>query len=827
MLGRRVWAGLAVFVGFVLTLCVFSGCARVLAESGNTNSGTKRPAKRDVVVWGIATGPDLKRFEGMIDAFNQRHPEINLRVLSMGAGGMNNQKLMTSIVGNVAPDVVYQDRFEVSDWASRGAFRPLDDLIERDKNDPLAPKKSQYYDAPWAEASYGGKIYGIPGDADNRVLYYNKDIFAQRADALRKAGLDPNRAPRTWSELLAYSKVLTDFNPDGTLKRAGFMPNFGNSWLYMYAFMNNAYFISPDGKKCTLDTPESEEALAYMRKGYDVLGGYQNAKNFESGFQQREFDAFIVGKVAMKIDGDWIDDDLSRYAPKMDYGTAAAPSPDDRYYHRGRFANEKDTFITWVGGFAYVIPRGARNIQDAWEFIKFATSTEGRIIGDRAQARWNQAKGRTFIPRQSASKEANELQFKLFRPADERYAGSVRTHIDLMPFGRVRPPTFVSNLLWQEQVKVVDNALYGKMSIKAALTQAQENVQRDLDAFYEQDKFPVVDLGLARAVGIGLGVVTAGVLFWLFKRQRLGRLARTEAVWAYLFVSPWVIGFVVFTLGPMVASLIFSFTQWNVLSPARFVGFKNYTDMVGPDWPNIQKSFSNAAYLAGFGVPLGLMTGLAVALLLNSAVRGMRFYRTCFYMPAIVPIVAATVLWNWLLASDPHKGLINAAWSMTISPWLHTPLPGWVSAEEWAKPSLIMMGVWGAGSGMVLWLAGLKGVPTTLYEAAGIDGASPRQQFWNVTMPMLSSVVFFNIVMGFIGALQEFDRVFILKSNDGPVGPADSLLVPVYHLFDNGFAFFKMGYASALAWVIFAVILSLTLIQFKLAPRWVHYEVDK
>jgi ABC-type sugar transport system permease subunit len=292
-------------------------------------------------------------------------------------------------------------------------------------------------------------------------------------------------------------------------------------------------------------------------------------------------------------------------------------------------------------------------------------------------------------------------------------------------------------------------------------------------------------------------------------------------------VLPWLVGFFVFTLGPMLASLFFSFTQYNVLSEPRWVGVKNYVDLFQSDQVNIIKAFSNVLYLGGIGVPLGLLTGLAVALLLNTAVRGMRYYRTLFYMPAVVPTVASAVLWIWLLTPDPNKGLLNAGWQSTITVWLGVAPPGWLSAEAWAKPALILMGVWGAGSGMVLWLAGLKGVPNTLYEAASLDGANPRQQFFSVTLPYLSPIIFFNTVMGFIGAFQEFDRVYIMNPSHGSVGPGDALLVPVFHLFTNGFNYFKMGYASALAWVIFFVILILTVGQLKLAPRWVHYEGEK
>jgi multiple sugar transport system permease protein len=276
----------------------------------------------------------------------------------------------------------------------------------------------------------------------------------------------------------------------------------------------------------------------------------------------------------------------------------------------------------------------------------------------------------------------------------------------------------------------------------------------------------------------------------------------------------------------MLASLFFSFTDYDVLSPPRWVGLRNFSDLAGPDRANVLKAFGNAAYLAGTGVPLGLITGLCVALLLNVGVKGIRFYRTVFYLPAIVPVAASSVLWIWLLTPDPNKGLINAAWRATIGSWMMLPAPGWLTAEAWAKPALVLMGIWGAGSGMILWLAGLKGVPTSLYEAADLDGAGPVRSFWSVTMPMLSPILFFNVVMGFIGAIQEFDRVYILAGDDSN-GPSDALLVPAKYLFTNAFGSFKMGYASALAWMIFAAILLITLIQFRLAPLWVHEEAGK
>jgi ABC-type sugar transport system permease subunit len=262
------------------------------------------------------------------------------------------------------------------------------------------------------------------------------------------------------------------------------------------------------------------------------------------------------------------------------------------------------------------------------------------------------------------------------------------------------------------------------------------------------------------------------------------------------------------------------------LNPAHFVGFKNFTDVFVVDRDLLIKSLENVGYLAVIGIPLGLSTGLAIALLLNTGARGIRFYRTAFYLPAITPTVASTFLWMWILTADNKRGLLNNLWTSTITQWFAFDAPGWLQAEVWAKPSLILMGLWGAGGAMILWLAGLKGISPTLYEAADIDGANGWRQFWSVTLPQLSPLIFFNSIMGFIGVLQTFDGVYLITYGEN-MGPNDSLATPVYMLFTNGFAYFRMGYASAIAWLIFFIVVLVTLVQFKLAPRWVHTEVDK
>ena len=797
--------------------CLLGLLVRVSAE----------PARREVVFWGLSMGPDSKGQDAVMREFERRNPDLKIKLLSMGAGQMDPQKLMTSIVGNVAPDVINQDRFTISDWASRGAFLSLNSYLKRDAvKDPLCPTPSQYYPATWAEAQYDGQTYAIPTGADNRVLYWNRKIFKESEAELVRNGCDPTRPPRTWSELLKYSKAITKLDKNGRLIRAGFMPNFGNSWLYMFAFMNNAEFLSKDRRTCTMDTLEAREALDFMVDGYKIVGGYENSEKFRSGFQGKENDPFILGQVAMKIDGEWVLNDLARYSPSLDFQCSPPPVPDDRYNKVGRFKNEKDQFITWVGGFSLAIPRGARNPDDAWRFIKFMTSKEGRLIECVAQAAWEKQRDRTYMPRQMAHKEGNEEAARVFAPKFGNYGQALAMHTEMANYSRIRPATFVGQLIWQEHVRAMEAACFGKESSQKALASAQANVQRDLDAFYNKSQYPVIDLRLPGLVGVlGLGGFIA-FFVWQFKKERIGKLERQEAKWAYLFISPWVLGFMILTIGPMMASLFFTFTQWDVLNEARWIGLKNFQDMFGSDWKMVSKALGNAAYLAGVGVPLGLMTGLLVALLLNAAARGIRAYRTVFYLPAIVPGIASAVLWSWVLNPEPVKGLINAYWNVTLTPWMGIQPPGWIQSAEWCKPALILMGLWGAGSGMVLWLAGLKGVPTSLYEAASLDGADAKQTFWSITFPHLTPLVFFNTVMGFIGSLQEFDRVYVMRpSLNGPVGPDDSMMTPVYLLFNNGFGLFKMGYASALAWLVFVIVVMITFLQFKLKDRWVHEEV--
>lgn len=289
-------------------------------------------------------------------------------------------------------------------------------------------------------------------------------------------------------------------------------------------------------------------------------------------------------------------------------------------------------------------------------------------------------------------------------------------------------------------------------------------------------------------------------------------MARRENLMGWLWASPWILGFLIFTLGPMLASVYYSFTEFAVISPPRWIGLENYRIMLTDD-DLIGQSLKVTTLYALFGVPLYLVVGFSVAILLNQRIRLVALWRTLFYLPAVMSGVAVALLWQWIFNSD--FGLAN--WLLAL---FGIDGPSWLLDPTWALPALIVMSLWGVGGGMVVYLAGLQGVPTTLYEAAEIDGANSVQRFIHITLPMVSPVIFFNLIIGIIGALQTFTQAFVMTGG----GPQNSTYFFMLHLYNNAFQWLKMGYAAALAWVLFFYILILTLLVVRFSSAWVYYE---
>jgi len=288
-------------------------------------------------------------------------------------------------------------------------------------------------------------------------------------------------------------------------------------------------------------------------------------------------------------------------------------------------------------------------------------------------------------------------------------------------------------------------------------------------------------------------------------------MARRNNLAGWTLVAPVGVGLLVFTAYPFLASLYLSFCEYDIFTPPQWIGLWNYQTMLTRA-PLFWKSLWNVFYYAAFAVPLGIVFGVGLVLLLNARIKGQSVYRTIFFLPSIVPLVATSVLWIWLL--NPQIGLVN-----TLLRLVGIEGPAWIRSAAWSKPSLIIMAVWAVGHSMIIYLAGLKDIPESLYEAALVDGANLWQRTWHVTLPMLTPVIFFNLVMGLIYAFQYFTQAFVMTQG----GPLDSTLFYALHLFYQAFRYLKMGYASAMAWVLFLIVVAITAILFRTQGRWVHY----
>jgi len=793
-----------------------------------------------------ATDDAVREFEAWSRAEHAKNPAQPIYKVVSGQNASRNQtedptRFLVSVAGGTPPDVIRFDRFAVTEWAARNAFEPLDRFIEADiaSGHPDAIRPDEFYKSAWDEVVYKdvrtgtSGVFAIPEKMDNRLLYYNKDLL-KRSGFVDEQG--EARPPKTWEELEEMATKLTEYDAQGRIARLGFAPNVGNAWLYFYGWQNGGEFMSEDGLRCTLNDPKIVSALEWMTRMYKNVGGAAAVMAFQGSMQGGDLDPFITGRIAMMVDGSWkIIDNLAQYGQDLNWGVVPAPLPKARLE-----AGAKP--FSWVSGWSHAIPSTSKNKEAAWALVRYLTSQRAAEVAAESSRLTMESQGRVFIPEQKGRRLVNDALFEKYvysKPdMDPKIAAAMRLFNDALETGRFRPVTPVGQLLWNEHRSATERAIYEKESAQASLDRSTANVQRQLDRVLAPPRGVVLDFRWLIACYVVLLVaLVVGVFRWdtsnSFRRRVVfwkksvagedGEAAPVEGVQSSYFRSqwrggwicaaPWIIGFVVFTGGPLLFSIVMSFCDYDVLNPPRLTGFGNYVWMFTND-PLFGKSMVNTLYMM-IGIPLGMALSLAIAMLLNTSVKGIAMWRTFFYLPSIVPAVATSILWIWML--NPSAGLLNG---VLASFGIHGP--NWLQDETTSKPSLILMGLWGAGGGMIIWLAGLKGISESLYEAASLDGASAWQQFCNVTVPMLSPYIFFNLIMGLIGTFQTFTQAFIMTEG----GPVNSTLFYAYHLFNNAFRYLEMGYACALGWVLFIIVLALTLLQMKLSKHWVHYETD-
>jgi len=919
--------GLAAVVAFLL----YPRPSEITAKPGAPENVT------EIVYWApTSVSESMKAAVGEFEARNHGQYRVVIGSPTARDATGDPTRFLLSVAGGVPPDLIYFDRFAIVEWASRGAFADLTEMIEGSRDLPDGIRKEEYFEPAWMEPIYKGRVYALANSIDTRALYYLRDPLI-RAGFVYEAD-DPEvlageeetgeaRPPKTWEEalrkrahcqgraeadgtvllegfirrpgvnpdvpadaapdlakagvrtgdvaaLISKGKVfrgrigdidgpgrfrfdlvreqrpglrslpsafvgecevkifdrdgyvirLTRFDPEtGLMSTAGFMPFFGNSWLYMYGWLNGAEFMTEDGTQCRLDSPEIVEALQYVVDIYDSIGGYEAARAFQvsSATANASMDLTLLGKVIMRIDGDWYLQTVMAFKPDLAFGVVPAPIPEKRLAAGGEP-------VGWGGGWAYAIPATAKHKEGAWELMRWLCSVEANAIMADFDASYKRAMGQPFFPSLHPDRRVLDKWRSKYvegnRSISPYFAEAYRTFVELLPRSKYRPVTPVGQKLWNEHVRAAEAAANHTKPPYEALNYGKRQVQIALERVLNPPTGPLVSW--RRVIGAYVaGALLLALGLTVVQERRRRRYGGRRARWfeGFICASPWLTGFLVLGAGPIIFSIVISFCHYDVLNPARFVRFTNYANLLGRHFdpvagqnvwndPIFWKSMANTGFMV-VSVPLGICAGLALALLLDSKVRGLHVFRTVYYLPAIVPAVAGFILWMWVF--DPGRGLLNQALRLLGA---EDP-PNWLQDPAWAKPALILMGLWAVGGSMIIWLAGLKDIPESLYEAAAIDGADRVQRFRYVTIPLLSPYILFNMIMGLIGVFQIFEAAFIMT--DG--GPADSTLFYAYKLFNEAFRYLNMGAASAMAWILFAGVLAITLFQLYLSKKWVHY----
>ena len=806
--------------------------------------------REHIVFWaGWALRYDI---HDVIHRFEQLHPRYRVSAGTATARDLvgEAQRLSSAIAGGVPPDVVFFDRLGIGEWASKHALEDLTPYIEaQDPTDPDRLDLTDYFSWAVEEASYRApgatdkpRLYGIPATADIRLLYSNLDLLRQEGMADQEG--EP-RPPTTWAELRHAATKLSRYRIPGEktsgIVRLGFAPNFGESFLYLYAFQAGGEMMSPDRLRVTMDSPPVARALRFMTDVYDDLGGIVQADGFQEAyrpFRDVALDPFLHGQVAMKIDGNYFLEVIGDYKPNLNFALTPAPMPEDELA-KGRSP------VTWAGGWSLAIPATARHKKGAFELIRFLRSWECADRMDRSMRQRKEGEGRLHLPRLNPNRVYNEriIQRAIFdEPAMPlRIKQAYPVIMTMLEDARIRPVSPVGQFLWGQHIRAYEagvNHRYaeearatGEDEMRLALREMQLPVQRQLDEVMRPAPAHAVEWAPYAVSYAALLAALLGAVLLRSRRQRSLGFSMRETGAAMLFASPWIVGFALLIGGPILFSIVISFTRYDVLTEARYVGLSNYREVLRD--PDFYKSLLNTGYML-LRIPLVMVVGLGIALLLQSGVRGISVYRSMLYVPAVMPVVATSLLFTWLF--NAPESVVNRAtrWCLDTAPahaleWMiglftttpfHLSAPVWLQDPDFSKPALILMNVWTAGGSMVIWLTGLQAIPKQLYEAASIDGASAWRRFFSVTIPMLSPYILFNLIIGVIATMQIFTEAYIMTMG----GPVDSTLFYAFYLFKQGFQFLRMGYASALAWILFVAVLGLTLLQLWVSRRWVHYD---
>lgn len=766
------------------------------------------------VVW---DGDDAsKALKSEVQRFEAAHPGIHVK-FETAVFDNYFDKLLTQFAADAAPDVAMMNPDFHQRFSKRGALLPLEPFYNQAPNDvnPSFDIKN-YYPNLVEACKYNGKLYVLPRDiAPMSVVYYNKDAF-------KKAGLKEPDGTWTWDfephpelgekDFITVLQKLQKKDARGKVVGWGYAPAWQGLLTDMFVFGQGANYTDDpqDPKKMLFNDPRVIKAYQYSAD-LTLKSKLMPSSFDQAGTSVRQM--FTQGKLAMYQCGIWETPQLRTEVPPVDKGGFAWDICLGPAYMHGERSYPS-------GGSGYSIMAKTRHPKEAWLLAQWMAGPPGMLA--MAKAGIAQPAIRPLALQEPWIPGPNT-------PAEQQIPHN-RIITDQSATMGVFPP---GGLLWKEVsdiAKQPEATIYtGDMTAQAALTKSNATAQARLDTLRKELDLKPFNWVLGGAIGLGLAAV---LLLWVYwpefgKKQTLRQKQENRV--AYLFLAPWIVGMITMTAGPMLLSLLMSFSDWDIIRPARYRGFGNYAEAFTVD-PTFWKSLSVTCLYTVFAVPSGVLISLALALLLNTKVKGMPIWRTCYYIPAMASPIAGSLIWVKLF--QPEGGLINSLifglhgdGGIPGLRNLMAPLVGangqinWLQNEKTALGSLIIMSVFGAGGGMVVLLASLQGVPQYYYEAATLDGAGPWRRFRNVTVPLISPALFFVVITGFIGSFQVFTQAFQMTKG----GPNNATMFFMLHTYNNAFQLLRMGYASALAWVLFVVILVFTVIQMQ-ANRFVHYE---
>ncbi len=770
---------------------------------------------------------DLELFKEVSERFEAMHPDV--KMMLQYVPNDYGEKLPLQLISNSAADILLMDDETYPGYAARGYLEDLQPYIDRDRDKVPV-------DGFWPTAlkafNYKGFVGGLAWGGFPTVIFYNKDMFDE-------AGIPYPTEDWTWADFRRIAKALTkDLDGDGRFDQYGTQLGFGflDVEPVLWSFGGNV--LTPDYTQSAINSPETLETFRFLQ---DMK--FKDRSSILLSEQQgssREVQ-ILTDRLGMSASGWYVAQVLTDVKTDVRWGVAHMPKGPrgDRY-----------TRVSWDG-----IALNAR-MQD----VERPDLSEE----ERAEIQWKKETGWAFI-KYLLSDEVQALICKYGRamPITREYAekyfvdpnSEVDEHlaIDAMGYGRLTPitPKYLSlrAVFDNTSAALQREKESARITPEEAMARMDEGFQEVLaaelaDFGTKKEKIAAKSSTVYKIVALIAAAILAAFLVRLGRKTSTGghdltamirsRKRRIEGLWGLLFASPWMLGFSLFLAFPIVFSLVLSFSAWDPYDPVTsrtFIGMDNYVRALTQDdlmWLSLKKTFLYAL----IAVPIQLCCSLGLAMLLNQKVRGIRLFRTLFYLPNVVGGVATALMWMYIF--NPIYGPLNSVlrmfnWLLDQIPvlsYINLPEPQWINDPDWALPALFLMMLWATGGGaMIIFLAGLQGVPKHLYEAADLDGAGRWRKFWNVTLPMLSPTIFFNLIMSMVGALQIFMQAFVMVGRYG--GEQNQLLFYVLYLYRKAFLDYEFGYAAALAWILFAIILGFTLLIVRSSAMWVYYEGEK